>query len=605
MGSNEKGNRTGGISSCLNEPFRARQSLKLLLLQPPVEDFYDTPVRLQPIGLAYLKAAVLAHLPHCRVKIVDLHHGWGRFTVKLPADLDDLRAFYPCADKSPFSVFHNYYHFGADWDAVAAVVRLEAPDVVGISCLFSAYFREALKTAEVVKKTLNVPLVMGGSHVSAMPEGILKSEFVDYVVCGEGERPLVQLLKLLNSGEASVERLQRIEGLGFKVAGEPKLNPPGENFPLEEIPLPDLEDFPGESYQYAGKKLALLVTSRSCPHRCSFCSVHTTFGQVYRWRSVESVLDELKTRFDQGYRVIDFEDDNLTFRLEEMKILCRRIAKEFPPGELQLLAMNGISYLSLDQELLRLMREAGFTHLNLSLVSSDTSVLAATKRPHSVEKFRQVVQEAWTMGFKIVAYQILGLPFESLESMVQTLLFLSRLPVLIGASPFYLAPGSALAERMNPHMTEPDLLRSRLTALEGHSEKIEREELFTLFVTTRIINFVKGLNVPAGVEAWLENDCSLRPPLSDVGRTNSGLRILKLLLEQNVLFADTRNGLVPVDKFRSELFAEVWAQVGEIATVSGGRIRLGEPNRGSQSQGIPLDRGSTFDRGAPDRTGNR
>jgi radical SAM superfamily enzyme len=67
------------------------------------------------------------------------------------------------------------------------------------------------------------------------------------------------------------------------------------------------------------------------------------------------------------------------------------------------------------------MKCAGFTRLNLALVSSDTTVLETTKRPHTVAKYLEVVEAAHRLGFAITSYQILGLPFESLASMVQTL----------------------------------------------------------------------------------------------------------------------------------------------------------------------------------------
>ena len=71
------------------------------------------------------------------------------------------------------------------------------------------------------------------------------------------------------------------------------------------------------------------------------------------------------------YRIIDFEDDNLTYYKAAFKELCRRIIARYPAGALELVAMNGISYLSLDDEALELMAAAGFSHLNLALVSSD------------------------------------------------------------------------------------------------------------------------------------------------------------------------------------------------------------------------------------------
>src|SRR5690349_25052767 len=88
----------------------SRPKLKVLLIQPPVQDFYDTDVRLQPIGLCYLKAAVKKHIPNVEIIIKDYHGGSGRRTVKIPSELQYLADYYSAADKSPFSTFHQYYH---------------------------------------------------------------------------------------------------------------------------------------------------------------------------------------------------------------------------------------------------------------------------------------------------------------------------------------------------------------------------------------------------------------------------------------------------------------------------------------------------------------
>src|SRR5262245_63707354 len=84
--------------------------MKVLLIQPPVQDFYDTDVRLQPIGLCYLKAAVKTHLPDVEVVIKDYHAGSGRRTVPIPKELRYLTDYYTVADKSPFSTFRSEEH---------------------------------------------------------------------------------------------------------------------------------------------------------------------------------------------------------------------------------------------------------------------------------------------------------------------------------------------------------------------------------------------------------------------------------------------------------------------------------------------------------------
>ena len=537
--------------------------MKLLLIQPPVQDFYDTDVRLQPIGLCHLKSIVQKHLPDVKVAIADFHGGCGRRTVPIPRELAYLREYYPVADKSPFSTFHQYFHFGKSFDAIESEIAALKPDVVGISSLFTPYYREALEVAARVKKRLNVPVVMGGAHASAAPQSLLASPHVDYLIRGEGEKPLVELLRHLQ-GQAPVER---VPNLGFKQNGQIRFNPMSENYPIDELPLADLSDFSPARYTLAGKPVAFMITSRSCPHRCSFCSVHTTFGHDYRRRALENVLAEIELRYQQGYRVIDFEDDNLTYYKPTFKELCRRLIARFQDCELEFVAMNGISYLSLDDELLELMFAAGFSHLNLALVSSDKTVRETTKRPHTLEAYIKVVRKSHALGFKIVSYQILGLPTESLQSMIQTLAFNARLPVLLGASPFYQTPGAPIARAVAA--TEVDLLRSRLTAMAVESGDFKREDIYTLFVATRIINFLKGLP--------LDSSTNLESLLSRSwtdSRTQIGIELLRRLYQTKRLDFWTTHGRVENRRFKVELFERVLAQAGEIACQNGATITI-------------------------------
>jgi len=539
--------------------------MRLLLIQPPVEDFYDTDIRLQPIGLAYLKAAVNKWLPEVEVVIRDYHHGWGRKTVPVPPELRYLRDYYAWPDKSPFSAFHCYFRFGASGEEIADDAARIKPDIIGISSLFSPYYREALRTAEVLKNKLNVPILLGGSHVSAMPEEMLSHPAVDFIIRGEGEKPLVEFLKAWSAGEG----FGAVPNLGYKNEGKLFLNPEAENFEIEALPIPELEDFSPETYLFEGKPLSFMITSRSCPHRCTFCSVHRTFGFTYRRRPVESVMAEIEQRYREGYRVIDFEDDNLTFYKNEMKELCRRLIAAFPGREMRFVAMNGISYLSLDDELLHLMKDAGFTNLNLALVSSDITVRETTKRPHTIKKYLEVVETASRLGFHIVSYQILGLPNESLESMIQTLVFGASQPVLLGASMFYLTPNSPIA-RGFPAPLAADVFKSRLTAMAFEGNGFTREDIYTLFITTRILNFLKSVESGRGETLTFE-EALLRLEQKDV-RSAKGVEALNILLAEGVLHADTSHGWKLLKKFRMETFVKVWSAVSSLAAQSGARI---------------------------------
>ncbi|HUF43243.1 MAG TPA: radical SAM protein [Verrucomicrobiae bacterium] len=532
--------------------------MKVLLIQPPVRDFYDTDVRLQPIGLAYLKAAVKKHLPDIEIIIKDYHGGCGRRTAAIPKELGYLTDYYAVADKSPFSTFHRFYHFGKSFDEIEAEIAEIKPDVVGISSLFTPYFREALEVAARVKKRSDAIVVMGGSHASAVPQSLLASPHVDYLIRGEGEKPFVELLRRL-LGQTPVADMPN---LGYKREGAIVCNPMEDNFPIDELPFPDLSDFSPSAYTLAGKPMTFAITSRSCPHKCSFCSVHTTFGTNYRRRSLENVLEEIVLRYRQGYRVIDFEDDNLTYYKGTFKELCRRLIERFPTRELEFVAMNGISYLSLDDELLELMHRAGFSRLNLALVSSDKAVRETTKRPHTLEAYVKVVNKARRLGFKVVSYQILGLPNESLESMIQTLAFNARLPVLLGASPFYRTPNAPIARGLE--LGETDFVTARLTALGIETQHCSRDDIYTLFVATRILNFLKGL--PLKGSALIEELLNHTWPGQ---RAAIGFDLLTTLLRRGRLYSHTKTQRIPDKHFRAEVFSRVLSTIGEIACQNG------------------------------------
>ncbi|MEW6263631.1 MAG: radical SAM protein [Thermodesulfobacteriota bacterium] len=539
--------------------------MKLVLLQPPIQDFYHTEVRLIPLGLAYLQAAVKKHLPGVEVTIKDFHHGRGRRTAALPRELDYLGQYWRQPDQSPFSTFHQYFHFGADFETLAREVAAERPDLVGISCLFTPYFREALAAARTIKKHWPAFLVMGGHHVTAAPLSVLSDPNVDFIIRGEGERPLVELLSALMDGR----ELGRVPNLGYKTESGPVLNPREENYPLAELPWPDLSDLPPERYLYQGQPLCSLTVSRGCPHHCAFCSVHLTFGHEHRRRQPEDVVEEILRRLDQGYRVFDFEDDNLSWDRPGFMALLRTIIARLTPGRAAFTAMNGLSYPTLDREMLALMKRAGFLHLDLSLVSASGLTLWRLDRPHTLDRFLEVIQAARDLDFRVTAYQIIGLPHEDLETISGALALLTRLPVFIGASIFYLPPGCALAAE-RPAGDEADFVKARSTALAIETEHFSRDDLYTLFITSRIVNFLKGLPTGSGESTLAE---ALTAAEKKGSRSRLGAEILRRLIKEKRLYAAVRRGREPLPRFKADLFFQVLGRAGRVASPAGGEIK--------------------------------
>ena len=195
--------------------------MKILLIQPPIRDFYQTTIRTQPIGLAYLAASIKKH-GH-EVEILDCQTEKKRST-PIPSELFYLQDFYPFNDRSSFKLYTGYYHFGMGWEEIRKKIENSNADVFGISSSFTPYHGEALEIARIIKEwDRSKIVVMGGAHVSCDPEGVLRSPFVDYIVLGEGEIRFPLLLKQIKRG--GIGGVEEIDGIGYQVDGEIRINP--------------------------------------------------------------------------------------------------------------------------------------------------------------------------------------------------------------------------------------------------------------------------------------------------------------------------------------------------------------------------------------------
>ena len=512
--------------------------VKIVLIQPPIEDFYHTSIRIQPIGLLYL-AASLRGEGH-EVEIWDLRLK-KRSSIPVPQELSYLSNFYPFGDQSPFKLYSGYYHFGLEWDEIKKKIEESRADLFGISSLFTPYHQEALRVAQLIKEVNpRIKVVMGGSHISVDPAGVLRSPFVDLVLLGEGEERFPILIRKYEKGEFN--KWNGIEGIGYRWGGEIQINPLRsyiENLDSLRFPARDLISL--DSYRIHRKRATMIITSRGCPHQCAYCSTPIVMGSIFRSRSPENILDEMKECY-QRYRieVFDIEDDNLTFDLKRAKSLMRLILEHFGEGRLELFAMNGLSYASLDRELLELMKKAGFQTINLSFVSKSQSSKERLNRPKPKEEFEEVLREAERAHLNVVAYAIFGIPGQSLEEMVETLSYLMGKRVLIGPSLYYPTPGTPLFHYCKEnHVLPPSPIQWRSTAIPIETEEFDRLDLVTLLRLVRAINFIKGKMDKGEIEegvTWRDLHQSLKglPPRN---RDEIWKRLLLSLIEEGVFFS--------------------------------------------------------------------
>jgi radical SAM superfamily enzyme YgiQ (UPF0313 family) len=462
----------------------------ILLIQPPIRDFYLTTKRTIPYGLASIAAGLIQD--GFSVQILDGLATAKSRVCRLPQEMSYLQSYYDRYDCSPFALFHHYKHFGYSFDHIAKQARRSQPFLVGISSLFTAYADEAIKTAETVKAYCpDCKIVLGGHHPTALPERVMESSAVDFVLRGEAEVSMPLLAKAIREGLGCDE----IAGLVFR-------KPDGSLHVGRTVIMRSPDDYPLPAthlinHRYYGRKKkagAVIVASRGCPMKCTYCAVGASSAFHHRRRSVASVIDEIEnavTRHDAGF--IDFEDENLALDRHWFLQLLNEIRQRFDANQLELRAMNGLYPPSLNEAVICAMKAAGFKILNLSLGTTATAQLKRFQRPDVRKAFEQALNLAQAHRLKTVGYIIIGAPFQKATDSINDLLFLAQRRVLAGSSVFYPAPGSkdyALCAAMGLLPKNFSCMRSSALPL---SHTTTRKDSITLLRLSRIVNFMKHL----------------------------------------------------------------------------------------------------------------
>lgn len=462
----------------------------ILLIQPPIRDFYLTTKRTIPYGLASIAAGLIE--AGFSVEIFDALATSKSRMVDLPAEMSYLQPYYGQPDQSPFALFHHYKHYGYSYDTIGQRVKKTRPFLVGISSLFTAYAAQAVKTAQIVKHTHpDCKIVLGGHHPTALPERIMESPAVDFVLRGEGEVCMPLLARALQNGS----RFDEIPGLVYRKAdGGLHVSEPVRMHQPDDYPLPATHLLNPHFYRRHKKATAVIVASRGCPLKCTYCAVGASSPFNHRRRSVDSIMFEIENSvnlYDTGF--IDFEDENLSLDRRWFLQLLNQIRRRFKGRPLELRAMNGLLPSSLDEQIIDAMKAAGFKTLNLSLGTTSSAQLKRFQRPDVRNAFEKALKLAEAFDLQAVGYIIIGAPFQKAADSLRDILHLAKCRVLVGTSVFYPAPGSrdyALCASLGLLPRNFSGMRSSTLPI---SHTTTRQETVTLLRLSRIVNFMKHL----------------------------------------------------------------------------------------------------------------
>ncbi len=345
------------------------------------------------------------------------------------------------------------------------------PNVVGIS-VYSPTRYEAFRTAQLVRETLgpDVPIVTGGPHVSVAAEDTLNHvPAVDYVVSGEGEYTLLELLQCLESGG----RPGDIPGLFSREDGQVVSGPPRGNIKeLDELPRPARELLPMNRYgtrmPSTMRQCTTLLTSRGCPARCTFCT-RDWFSRETRMHSPEYILDEIQEIIDRwGIRSFIFQDDTFTLNKKRIFALCDLIQAR--GMKFEWLATTRVDCLNL--ELMRAMKAAGCRVVTFGAESMNPATLKWLAKGFTVEQVRRAVDWGNEVGLTIRCSYLMGIGDETEEDLMNSIklareLRVSKLKANVGLSVY---PGTPLY----PMAIEAGVLSEDYSFAEGWQDPEKR-----------------------------------------------------------------------------------------------------------------------------------
>ncbi len=298
------------------------------------------------------------------------------------------------------------------------------PQIVGFSTTTSS-FPDAADIAQKIKESQpDIITVCGGVHASALREKLLALyPAFDYLVAGEGEVTMGELAA--GADATDIAGLIRREA-GVAVANEPRVHIVN----LDDLPFPAYEKLTGfprdyhlPLFSYAQTPGATMITSRGCMFQCSYCD-RSVFQKGFRFNTAVYIYDHMKYLRDKfGVRHVNIYDDLFTANKKRIMELCEKLARQ--PLGMNFNCAVRVGYT--DDDLLKMLRDAGCLMVSLGIESADPDMLKRHKSGVSLDEVRDTVRRIQKAGLRAKGLFMMGLPGETEESIKRTSDFIIEL----------------------------------------------------------------------------------------------------------------------------------------------------------------------------------
>jgi len=306
-------------------------------------------------------------------------------------------------------------------DNVAEIIRKKKPVCIGISAMTGEQIEFGLRFAKFVRKHTSVLIVWGGIHPTLLPEETIDHDLVDIVVAGEGEYVYADLVEALAKGGDPAD----VAGVYIKKGEQVVGSTPTEYLDLAELPnipyhLVDVERYIRKRPDVGAERYFEVITSRGCPHPCSFCYIDAVHNKRWRYMPPETAvakLKDLKKRFDIDH--VLFREDNFYVNWHRVDDIAKLMIEE--KLDLKWSASCRIDYFDkYKPEFLDTLKKSGCALITFGVESGNNRVLKLAEKNITVEQTLRVAEKVNQYGM-VGSYHFMGgFPTETEEEFLDT-----------------------------------------------------------------------------------------------------------------------------------------------------------------------------------------
>ncbi len=381
----------------------------ICLIRPPAVEsfrFATTSISL-PLGLAYIAGALEAA---------------GR-TVRV---IDAVGAAFKKRTR-----YYKGYLVGLALEDIVARIPADAA-LIGISCIFTHEWPAVAHLVELARARFpKTPIVLGGEHVTSMPEFCLMTSKADIAVLGEGEETITELAGALAGGRP----LDAMEGIALRSGASVQVNrrrPRRVN--VDAVSLPSWNHFDVAGYHahrlvggmYSDRITIPILATRGCPYQCTYCSSPNMWTPRWIPRQPKLVADEIES-YVHRYNAGNFPFQDLTAIIQKEWIVefCQELLRRGLAVNWQL--SSGTRSEAIDDEVADLLRRSGMINMAYAPESGSETTRRYIKKKMKTSRLFESVGAAVRAELNVSAFLVIGFPHDLPEHLAENLPFIDRL----------------------------------------------------------------------------------------------------------------------------------------------------------------------------------